>query len=284
MDKSDEQFLWGIAKEVEKLLVNSEYRNVFEWYGLEFQRELDAYQKKASEQQELSTSDKTNPPFKLMTRMFRGVTPKNNKEDIEKSYRLLIIIHDWLLESCVPINKDIRTPSLAGLVGCLDFDLTSEEQIIIETALERVRADLTKPFPTKDEMKIKKPKIKPIESSQTDPFAATAEYMENWLKDQTPECITKEIMPGVIHKSWKRRYQFGLPKYPFQKRPYDMYKYQDIRCGVFFDSKIIEGEKPLHQNIRDTIMQAVALMVMVLPFFRSKYFCNENFIYQTLNL
>ncbi|MCJ7730458.1 MAG: hypothetical protein MUO27_11365 [Sedimentisphaerales bacterium] len=143
INEPNKQFLLDIAKEVEKLLVNSENRKVFELYGREFQKELAEYQKKVNEQRKFSSSDKSNPVSKLIPCIFGGIPPKNNKEEIEKSYCLLIIIHDWLLKSCVPINKDICTPSLAGLVGCLDFDLTDEEQIIIETALERVRADIT---------------------------------------------------------------------------------------------------------------------------------------------
>jgi hypothetical protein len=73
-----------------------------------------------------------------------GISPKNHKETIKKSYRSLIIIHDCLRKDFASISKDTWPASLAGLVGCLDFNLTDEEQTNIEIALEYVKADLAK--------------------------------------------------------------------------------------------------------------------------------------------
>jgi hypothetical protein len=133
-------FLLKIANEVEKLLANHANQKRFKQY-CKFYEELAEHQKKANEQQAFSSSDKTYPGLKLVLSKFGGIPPQNNKEALEKYYLLLIIIHDYLLEDYVPVC--CKPPiGLAGLVGCLDFNLTNEEQTIIETALEHVKADL----------------------------------------------------------------------------------------------------------------------------------------------
>jgi hypothetical protein len=82
------------------------------------------------------------PGLKLRPVSLGGISPRNHKEELERDYPLLAIIHDSLLKSCAPISKDIWSVPLVGLVGCLDFNLNDEEQTIIETALEYVKADL----------------------------------------------------------------------------------------------------------------------------------------------
>ena len=71
-----------------------------------------------------------------------GMPPQNHEEELEKYYVLLIIIHDWMLPSCVPIDDDARPKRLGHLGYIIDLNLADEGQSIIEIALEHVKADL----------------------------------------------------------------------------------------------------------------------------------------------
>lgn len=86
------------------------------------------------------------PVEKGRTHYPTGIPPKNHEEELHKYYLLLTIIHDWLLPSAVPIDKDTSQHRLATQVHIISLNLLEEGQYIIERALDYVEAD---PYPEK---------------------------------------------------------------------------------------------------------------------------------------
>jgi uncharacterized protein YegP (UPF0339 family) len=164
MDKSDEQFLWEIANEVEELLLNQANRKVFEQYADEFHKEWSLYKKammqwgaKARECIEKASKDerwrneKAGPPETgyewdgahccwlqpspiLPTLRLKighgGIVPRDAIENLKRSYLWLIIIHDAELQKCVPpIDKNYEP--LAGHIGIFEGNLAVRNKHVL---------------------------------------------------------------------------------------------------------------------------------------------------------
>jgi hypothetical protein len=172
-EQAHKEFLQKIACEVERLLVKHQER--FRQYGDEFYKKWTAYgeayqqwRKKIEEnvKEAWESKDKrlhthtveppipgyvfydgcwipyVEEPICPALRITGDIQPKSDEEVLENSYVLLIIIHDWVGKSFVPICH--KPPiGLAGLVGCFNPNFIDDvAQTIIETSLEYVKADL----------------------------------------------------------------------------------------------------------------------------------------------
>jgi len=100
---------------------------------------------------ELPFDLKNDPELKLLPISSNGIPPKTTEEQLEKDYVLLAIIHDWLLQSSLPIDDCSGHKPLKTLAFVIDLNLADEGPKIVETALGHVKADLDNLKPAETE-------------------------------------------------------------------------------------------------------------------------------------
>lgn len=143
------KFLVEIAREVDKLI--HEHPSKID----RFRQQVRVFVEKCENYLQSVQSVKQNPPYLLapvLSEQDRSQlpSPKNIQDLLPDHYFILSLIHDNILSRprFVPISKGVFSMEADWVKSCWDYyrrrAADNEEKSLIETALERVKADLAR--------------------------------------------------------------------------------------------------------------------------------------------